>query len=244
MIAFIDDHRDAYGVEPICRVLPIAPSTYHKHVAQRQDSARLSARARQDVALKPEIARVFAENFAVYGVRKVWRQMMREGFAVARCTVERLMREMGLAGVIRGKPVRTTISDKTAPCPRDHVNRQFFAPAPNRLWVSDFTYVATWAGFVSVALVIDVYARYIVAGGQAGLRMPALCWTRWSRLSTSDAPSIVAASSTTATAAANMFPSDTRSASLRPASNRLSEASATATTTLWLRRSTASTKQG
>jgi transposase InsO family protein len=123
MIAFIDDHRDAYGVEPICRVLPIAPSTYYEHVAQRQDPSRLSARAREDLILKPEIARVFAENFAVYGVRKVWRQMMREGFVIARCTVERLMHEMGLAGVILGKPVRTTISDKAAPCPRDHVNR-------------------------------------------------------------------------------------------------------------------------
>jgi transposase InsO family protein len=162
MITFIDDNRGIYGVEPICKVLPIAPSTYHEHVAQRQDPTRLSARARQDMALKPEIARVFAENFAVYGVRKVWRQMMREGFLIARCTVERLMREMGLAGVIRGKPVRTTISDKAAPCPLDHVNRQFHAPAPNRLWVSDFTYVATWAGFVYVAFVIDVYARYIV----------------------------------------------------------------------------------
>jgi len=162
MIAFIDDHRDTYGVEPICRVLPIAPSTYHERVAQRQDPTRLSARAQQDVALKPEIARVFAENFAVYGVRKVWRQMMREGFPVARCTVARLMREMGLAGVIRGKPVRTTVSDKAAPCPLDHVNRTFYAPAPNMLWVSDFTYVATWAGFVYVAFVIDTYARRIV----------------------------------------------------------------------------------
>ena len=162
MIAFIDDHRDVYGVEPICRVLPIAPSTYHERVAQRQDPTRLSARARQDVTLKPEIARVFAENFAVYGVRKVWRQMIREGVPVARCTVARLMREMGLAGVIRGKPVRTTISDKAAPCPLDHVNRQFYAPAPNMLWVSDFTYVATWAGFVYVAFVIDTYARRIV----------------------------------------------------------------------------------
>ncbi|WP_167713197.1 IS3 family transposase [Sphingomonas trueperi] len=162
MIAFIDDHRDAYGVEPICRVLPIAPSTYHERVAQRQDPTRLSARAQRDAALKPEIARVFAENFAVYGVRKVWRQMMREGFQVARCTVARLMREMGLAGVIRGKPVRTTISDRAAPCPLDHVNRKFYAPAPNMLWVSDFTYVATWAGFVYVAFVIDTYARRIV----------------------------------------------------------------------------------
>jgi putative transposase len=162
MIAFIDDHRDAHGVEPICKVLPIAPSTYHEHQAQRRDPARLSARARRDLELKPEIARVFAENFAVYGVRKVWRQMQREGFAVARCTVERLMRELGLAGVIRGKPVRTTLSDKAAPCPLDHVNRQFHVPAPDRLWLSDFTYVATWAGFVYVAFVIDAYARRIV----------------------------------------------------------------------------------
>ena len=162
MIAFIDDQRAVHGVEPICTVLPIAPSTYHKHVAQRRDPLRLSARARRDLALKPEIARVFAENFAVYGVRKVWRQMMREGFPIARCTVERLMRDMGLQGIVRGKPVRTTVSDKSAPCPLDHVNRQFHAPAPNRLWVSDFTYVSTWAGFVYVAFVIDVYARYIV----------------------------------------------------------------------------------
>ena len=162
MIAFVDDHRQAYGVEPICKVLPIAPSTYREHVAQRRDPAKLSARAQRDLKLKPEIARVFAENYAVYGVRKVWRQLRREGFAVPRCTVERLMNEMGLQGVIRGKPVRTTVSDKAAPCPLDHVNRQFHAPAPNRLWLSDFTYVATWAGFVYVAFVIEAYARRIV----------------------------------------------------------------------------------
>jgi len=162
MIAFIDDHRGAYGVEPICRVLPIAPSSYHEHVAQRRDPTRLSLRAQRDMALKPEIARVFAENFEVYGVRKVWRQMKREGFDIARCTVERLMKEMGLQGVIRGKPVRTTVSNKAAPCPLDHVKRQFHAPAPNMLWVADFTYVPSWAGFVYVAFVIDVYARYIV----------------------------------------------------------------------------------
>jgi putative transposase len=162
MIAFIDDHREAYGVEPICRVLPIAPSTYHGRVAQRRNPSLLCERAKRDRDLKPEIARVFAENFAVYGVRKVWRQMLREGFSIARCTVERLMRETGLQGVIRGKPVRTTISDKATPCPLDHVNRQFDAPAPNMLWVSDFTYVATWAGFVYVAFVIDTYARRIV----------------------------------------------------------------------------------
>ena len=162
MIAFVDDHRDVYGVEPICKVLPIAPSTYHERQAQRRDPARLSARARRDLDLKPQIARVFAENFAIYGVRKVWRQLRREEISLARCTVERLMRQMGLRGVIRGKPVRTTISDKAAPCPRDHVNRQFHAPAPDRLWLSDFTYVATWAGFVYVAFVIDAYARRIV----------------------------------------------------------------------------------
>ena len=130
MIAFIDDHREAHGVEPICKVV--------------------------------EVRRVFEENFRVYGVRKAWRQLQREGFDVARCTVERLMREMGLQGVIRGKPIRTTVSDKAAPCPLDKVNRQFHPPAPNRLWVSDFTYVATWAGFVYVAFVIDAYARRIV----------------------------------------------------------------------------------
>ena len=162
MIAFIDDHREVHGVEPICKVLPIAPSTYHAHVAKRANPEKLSARARRDMALKPEIARVFAENFEVYGVRKVWRQLQRESFDVARCTVERLMRGMGLQGVIRGKPVRTTIIDKAAPCPLDHVNRQFHAPRPNALWVSDFTYVSTWTGFVYVAFVIDVYARRIV----------------------------------------------------------------------------------
>lgn len=162
MIAFIDDHREAYGVEPICRVLPIAPSSYFERIAQRKDPARLSARAKRDLELKPEVARVFAENYEVYGVRKVWRQMRREGITVARCTVERLMRGLGLQGVIRGKPVRTTVSDKAAPCPLDHVNRQFRAPAPNRLWVSDFTYVASWQGFVYVAFVIDTYARRIV----------------------------------------------------------------------------------
>jgi putative transposase len=162
MIAFIDDHREAYGVEPICKVLPIAPSTYREHAARRADPAKLSARAKQDVSLKMEIRRVFAENFEVYGVRKVWRQLRREGFDIARCTVERLMRNMDIRGVIRGKPVKTTISDKAAPCPLDHVKRQFRAPRPNVLWVSDFTYVATWQGFVYVAFVIDTFARRIV----------------------------------------------------------------------------------
>jgi putative transposase len=179
MIAFIDDHREVHGVEPICKVLPIAPSTYHAHVAKRVDPERLSARAKQDMALKPEIARVFTENFEVYGARKVWRQLNREGVAVARCTVERLMQDMGLQGVVRGKPVRTTVSDKATPCPLDHVNRQFHAPMPNVLWLSDFTYVSTWAGFVYVAFVIDAYARRIVGWrvsrtAQAGFVLDAL----------------------------------------------------------------------
>ena len=162
MIAFIDDHRAVHGVEPICKVLPIAPSTYHDHAAKRADPGKLSARAQRDMALKPQIARVFVENFEVYGVRKVWRQLAREGVPVARCTVERLMADLGLQGVIRGKPIRTTVQDKAAPCPLDHVNRQFHAPAPNMLWLSDFTYVSTWSGFVYVAFVIDAYARRIV----------------------------------------------------------------------------------
>ena len=135
----IDDHRQAYGVEPICKVLPIAPSTYHEHAARRADPTKRSARAKRDEALKAEIRRVFAANFEVYGADKVWRQLRREGFDVARCTVERLMRGMGLRGVVRGKPVKTTVSDKAAPGPLDPVKRQFQAPRPNVLWVSDFS---------------------------------------------------------------------------------------------------------
>ncbi len=179
MIAFIDDHRAVYGVEPICRVLPIAPSTYRAHAARRADPAKLPPRARRDAALRVEIRRVFDENFRVYGVRKVWRQLAREGIPVARCTVARLMRAIGLAGAVRGKRVRTTIPDATASCPLDRVNRQFRVPRPNALWVSDFTYVATWAGFVYAAFVIDAYARRIVGWrvsrtAQAGFVLDAL----------------------------------------------------------------------
>jgi transposase InsO family protein len=179
MIAFIDDHREVYGVEPICRVLPIAPSTYHAHVAQRVDPDRQCAPQRRDAVLKAEVRRVFDKNFKVYGVRKVWRQLGREDHTVARCTVARLMRELGLQGAVRGKPVRTTISDKAAPCPLDRVNRQFGAPRPNALWLSDFTYVATWTGFVYVAFIIDAYARRIVGWrasrtAQAGFVLDAL----------------------------------------------------------------------
>ena len=162
MVGFIDAHRDAHGVEPIYTVLPIAPSTYYEHLAKRADPSRRSERARQDEALRPEIRRVFEENWRVYGVRKIWRQLRREGFDVARCTVARLMKVMGIQGIIRGKPHRTTIPDKKAPCPLDKVNRQFRVPAPNMLWVSDFTYVSTWQGFVYVAFVIDTFADRIV----------------------------------------------------------------------------------
>ena len=162
MVDFVEAHKDAHGVEPICTMLPIAPSTYYSHLAKRADPTRLSDRARRDAALCPEIRRVFEENWRGYGVRKVWRQLVREGFDVARCTVARLMKDMGIQGIIRGKPHRTTIPDKKAPCPLDKVNREFRVPAPNMLWVSDFTYVATWKGFVYVAFVIDAYARKIV----------------------------------------------------------------------------------
>jgi transposase InsO family protein len=162
MIAFIDDHRAAYGVEPICRLLPIAPSTYHEHVARRDDPSKLPERAKRDAELCGHIRRVWDANFQVYGVRKVWRQLRREGTEAARCTVARLMRAMGLQGVVRGKAVRTTLSDKAAPCPLDRVNRDFRAPRPNVLWVADFTYVATWGGFVYVAFVVDAFARRIV----------------------------------------------------------------------------------
>jgi putative transposase len=163
MVSFIDDHREHYGVEPICEVIPIAPSTYYAHRAQQRDPARLSARAQRDAVLRPEIERVWQENFRVYGVRKVWRQLKREQIAVARCTVARLMGDLGLGGAVRGRAFRTTtIADETAVRPADRVNRNFTATRPNQLWVADLTYVATWHGFVYVSFVIDVFSRAIV----------------------------------------------------------------------------------
>ena len=161
MTAYIDAHRDRFGVEPICRALQFAPSTYWS--AKRRAP---SARSRRDEQLKTEIARVHAENFGVYGAPKVWAQLNREGHRVARCTVERLMRDLGLRGVMRGKPKRTTVADDTAQRPRDLVERRFSASAPNRLWVADLTYVRTWSGFIYVAFVTDAYSRRIV-GWQA-----------------------------------------------------------------------------
>ncbi len=146
MNAYIDQHRDTYGVEPICKVLQVAPSAYRRHAARQRNPALRSARAKRDEWLMPHIERVWHDNRQVYGAEKVWKQMNREDMAVARCTVERLMCRLGLAGVRRGKRVRTTTPDTSAPCPLDRVNRQFQADRPNQLWVLDFTYVSTLAG--------------------------------------------------------------------------------------------------
>jgi transposase InsO family protein len=163
VVAFINDHRAAYGVESICRVVPIAPSTYYRHRERQRDPTKRSARAVRDDVLKAIIQRIWREHDQAYGSRKVWKQMGREGLHEARCRVRRLMRELGLVGVVRGRAWTTTTQpDAAAPCPADLVDRRFVATRPNQLWVSDFTYVATWAGFVYVAFVIDVFARRIV----------------------------------------------------------------------------------
>ena len=161
-MAFIDRHRAVFGVEPICKALQVAPSGYHLHAARQKNPALKSARDKRDDVLTPHIRRVWEANLEVYGADKVWRQMNREDIPVARCTVERLMKRLGLEGARRGKVVQTTIQDKSVPCPLDRVNRQFKADRPNQLWVSDFTYVSTWQGWLYVAFVIDVFARRIV----------------------------------------------------------------------------------
>ncbi|MAG57832.1 MAG: hypothetical protein CMJ83_16230 [Planctomycetes bacterium] len=161
MVQFIDEHRDERGVEPICEVLPIAPSTYYEHKAREKDPSRLPDRAKREAELRPEIDRVWNENRRVYGARKVWRQLGREGEEVARCTVERLMRELGLRGVVRGRRFKTTIPDESADRPADLVQRKFEADAPNQLWVADLTYVPTWVGFVYVAFITDVFSRIL-----------------------------------------------------------------------------------
>ncbi len=163
MVTFIDEQRDEYGVEPICKVLPIAPSTYYEQKARQADPDRLPPRVRRDAMLSDEIQRVWDDNFQVYGARKVWRQLGREGQQVARCTVERLMRQMGLQGATRGRRRKvTTIVAETASRPVDLVDRDFTAQQPNQLWVADLTFVATWRGFVYVAFVIDAFSRRIV----------------------------------------------------------------------------------
>ncbi len=186
MISFIDAQRQGYGVEPICAVLPIAPSTYYEHKARQADPGRLPERAKRDAFLRHEIRRVWDANFRVYGARKVWRQLNREEIEVARCTVERLMRDMGLQGAVRGKKCKTTVPDKSAARPADLVNRDFTASRPNQLWVADLTYVATWLGFAYVAFVIDVFARMIVgwrasSSLRTGLALDALEQALWAR---------------------------------------------------------------
>jgi transposase InsO family protein len=162
-MAFVNEHRVEYGVEPICNVLPIAPSTYYEHRARAKDPDRRPDRDKRDEDLRPKIKRVWNDNHAVYGADKVWRQLGRERVDVARCTVERLMRGMGLHGAVRGRAFKvTTIVDETARRPPDLVHRDFTATRPNQLWVADITYVATWVGFVYVAFVIDVFSRCIV----------------------------------------------------------------------------------
>ena len=168
MVAFIDAHRRTYGVEPICAVLPIAPSTYFAHKACEANPRLRSRRAQRDAWLTVQIRRVRSENFDVYGARKVWRQLHREGIVVARCTVARLMRAIGLQGAVRGRAFTTTTRGDGAARPSDLVNREFVATRPNELWVADLTYVATWRGFVYVAFVIDVYARRIVGWRVSG----------------------------------------------------------------------------
>jgi putative transposase len=162
MITYIDEHKDRFGVEPICAVLPIAPSTYYEHKVREREPQRRPPRTIRDEALKPEVERVWNENFRVYGAHKVWKQLNREGLTVARCTVERLMRLLGLRGVVRGRQTKTTIPAPVLERPTDRVNRAFTVSRPNTLWVADLSYVATWRGFVYVAFVIDAYARRIV----------------------------------------------------------------------------------
>ena len=172
MVTFIDAHRATYGVEPICAELPIAPSIYYECKAREANPGRLPARHQRDAWLEIEIRRVWEENFRVYGVRKVWRQLNREQIKVAKCAVERLMHKLGLQGVKRGKGYKTTIPDDAAARPADLVNRNFTATRPNQLWVADITFVATWRGVVYVAFVIDVFARCIVG------------WRVWNSLKT------------------------------------------------------------
>lgn len=185
-MAFIDAHRDAYGVEPICRVLPIAPSTYHRHKELEQHPERRSDRAKREERLSEHIRRVWEENHRNYGARKVWKQLKRESVPAARCTVERLMKKLGIKGVRRGIRCITTIPSEAAFKPLDLVKREFSAAHPNRLWVADITYVATWSGFVYVAFVVDVFSRYIVGWRvlkslQTDLVLDALEQALWAR---------------------------------------------------------------
>ena len=230
MVAFIDAEREAHGVEPICAQLPIAPSTYYAQQAQARDPAKRSARAQRDATLRDAIQRVWQANFRVYGVAKVWRQLRREGLPVARCTVARLMRALGVRGAVRGRAFTiTTSAAEAAARPADLVQRTFTATRPNQLWVADLTYVATWRGFVYVAFVIDVFARRIVGWRSirpCGRTWP---WMRWSKPCTRVRTGM--ASFTTAIAGRSTSRFATRSVWPPPALNRRSGAWAIPTTT-------------
>ena len=185
-MTFIDQYRELYGVEPICKVLSIAPSTYHRHKELERHPERRCERAKRDEQMVPEIQRVWSSNQSVYGAYKVWRQLNREDIPAARCTVERLMNWLGLVGATRGKRCITTVPSDLADKPLDLVNRQFTADRPNQLWVADITYVATWSGFVYVAFVIDVFSRFIVGwrvlkSMQTDLVLDALEQALWAR---------------------------------------------------------------
>lgn len=242
--AFVDEHRDTFGVEPICKVLRIAPSGYRCHAAQLRDPSKRCARAKRDEVLQPEIKRVWQANMQVYGVPKVWKQMNREGIVVARCTVGRLMKLQGLRGAVRGKRVRTTNPDTSASRPLDRVNRQFKAERPNQRWVSDFTYVSTRQGWLYVAFVIDVFARRIVgwrvsSSMSTDFVLDALEQALYARQPGDDGTLIHHSDrgglNTSAFGTANVWP--------RRVSSRPSAAVATATITRWPKRSTVSTRR-
>ncbi len=230
MTELIDRNRSQYGVESMCSMLHIAPSTYYEHAARRRDPDRLPARTKRDASLCVEIDRVWRENRQVYGARKVWKQLNREGQQVVRCTVARLMRDMGLQGVVRGRKFKTTIADDSALRPPDLVDRDFTATRPNQLWVADLTYVATWRGFVYVAFVIDVFSRKIVGWRtmnslKTDIALDALEQALWSR---SDTNGLIHHSDR----GCSICRSATPNAWLRPASSLRWAASEIPTTTL------------
>ena len=236
MTTFVDENREDYGVEPICAELPIAPSTYYEHKRREREPERCSARSRRDAELRLRVRRVWESNFGVYGARKVWRQLQREGVAVARCTVERLMRLEGLKGVVRGEKKRTTIPDDSAARPADLVDRSFATDRPDRLWVADITYVPTWSGFAYAAFVVDAYSRFIV-----GWRVSALVTNRPGPQRTPTLPQTRQCCNDPLNLG-NICPFATRTGSPKPASNRRSVQWATRTITPSRSRSSACTR--
>ena len=242
MNKFVDQHRQAYGVESICKVLQIAPSGYWRHAAHQRNPLLRCSRAQRDDTLVPHIERVWQANMRVYGADKIWKQMNREGFCIARCTVERLMKRLGLQGVRRGKVVRTTISDMKAPCPLDRVNRQFKAERPNQLWVSDFTYVSTWQGWLYVAFVIDVYARRIVGWRVSSSMHTDFVLDALEQALYARQPERDGALNHHSERDPNTCLSATANGSQKPALSHRWEARETAMTTRWPRRSTGCTR--